>query len=672
MLSAIQQNDLFDSQIAEAVSECVVVYDQFGHIVYWNRAAGLLYGRSQPEVIGKSIRDVFMDTGANINWTELKRVGFWEGVVHRTDRDGMPVLVHISVRTGRDRNGNTDRYIECGSIADTNNVERQPVGLQKDWLAVWRIDASFAATALDQIARRVGPELTKLTDEDIALIAEHLHVIDLNATAAKLFAGDEMAKATVGGSAYASWPKKHQDRLLQMTIKMLSGQGADQMIIREAVDKDVLAVWRDGSRYANTILACIQGSLRDLEPYWDLAASEQRYRTLIDNVPLPVWQVDARVMTGVIERLKASGVTDISVHLRDHPNLVAFASEAVVVTDVNESAIKLFKGSCREDFISDVRYLFAGTPEAGARVVMAHFEGGRNYSEEMKIRTFDGELRDVLFYVTFPQFPEKLDKTLIIMIDVTEQRRLERQFRKIEADLAHAARISVLGELVTSIAHEVRQPLSVVATDAETALQWLMRDDSNLPKLRAIIGRIQKNAHRANQVISRIKDMAVKTEPSRALVNVNDIIREAVLLVQPESMAHRISITMRLQGELPQIVGDRVQLQQVIINLLINSIQAIATNGNSLQDIVVETTGDRDEGVQISVQDTGGGIAPDDIDEIFDGFFSRKAEGMGMGLAICRSIIANHGGTITARNNGTGAQFTVALPLPAQVESEPG
>src|SRR5690606_29032436 len=112
------------------------------------------------------------------------------------------------------------------------------------------------------------------------------------------------------------------------------------------------------------------------------------------------------------------------------------------------------------------------------------------------------------------------------------------------------------------------------------------------------------------------------------------------------------------------------QLQQVIINLLINSIQAIATHEGSLQDIVVETAGARDGGVQVSVQDTGGGIAPDDIDQIFDGFFSRKAEGMGMGLAICRSIIANHGGTITARNNGTGAQFTVALPLPAQVESE--
>ncbi|WJR66359.1 ATP-binding protein [Neorhizobium sp. CSC1952] len=672
MLSKIQENVHLDLQVAEAVSECVVVYDQFGQIVYWNHAAQLLYGRSKAEVLGKHGKDVFTNPGANPDWAELERVGLWEGIVHRTDSEGMPALVHIRVRTARDRNGNNDKYIECGSIADTSNVELQPDGLQKDWLAVWRIDASLAATALHQLEGRLGPDRIELTDRDFALIAEHLQVIDRNATAAKLFAGNEIAEAAVGESAYTSWPKKHRDRLLQMTIKMLSGQAADQTIIRETVDKDVLAVWREGSRHATTISACVQGSWRDLEPYWDLAASEQRYRNLIDNVPLPVWQVDARVMTGVIEQLKYAGVTDIGVHLRDHPDLVAFSSEAVVVTDVNESAIKLFKGSRKEEFISDVRYIFAGTPDAGARVVMAHFEGGRNYSEQMKILTFDGELRDVLFYVTFPQFPEKLDKTLIIMIDVTEQRRLEQQFRKIEADLAHAARISALGELVTSIAHEVRQPLSVVATDAETALQWLMRDNSNLPKLQAIIGRIQTNAHRANEVISRVKDMAVKTDPARSLVNVNDIIREGVLLVQPESIAHRITIGMRLHADLPQVLGDRVQIQQVIVNLLINSIHAITTHVGPSRDIMITTSADLDGMILVSVVDTGGGIAPDDIERIFDGFFSRKAEGMGMGLAICRSIIANHGGTITARNNGAGAQFTVALPLPAQAESEPG
>ncbi len=165
-------------------------------------------------------------------------------------------------------------------------------------------------------------------------------------------------------------------------------------------------------------------------------------------------------MSGVIERLKSSGVDDIAEYLEAQPDLVRFASDAVVVTEVNESAMRLFPRRPSGRLLKNVSYLFAGTPSSAASVVMAHFGGGRNYREEMKIRTFDGELLDVLFYVTFPQYPEKLDKTLIMMIDVTEQRRIERQLRKIEADFAHAARISALGELVTSIAHEVRQPLS--------------------------------------------------------------------------------------------------------------------------------------------------------------------------------------------------------------------
>jgi len=407
----------------------------------------------------------------------------------------------------------------------------------------------------------------------------------------------------------------------------------------------------------------VTGSWSDPEAYWEIAASEQRYRNLIDNIPLPVWQVDARVMSGVIENLKSSGVDGIEDYLAAQPDLVRFASEAVVVTEINDSAMRLFRGHRREEFLQDVSYLFAGTPTAAARVVVAHFGGERNYSEEMKILTFDGELIDVLFYVTFPQYPEKLDKTLIMMIDVTEQRRIERQLRKIEADFAHAARISALGELVTSIAHEVRQPLSVIVTDADTGMRWLGREEPNLPKVRSIMARIMENAHRANEVIRRIKDMAVKSDPVRDLVDINDIVREAVLFVRSESQTHCIAITTRLAVGLPRILGDRVQLQQVVVNLLINGIQAIAADNSRTREISVETNQSA-ENITLVVRDTGGGIQADDIDKIFEGFFSRKADGMGMGLAICRSIIGDHGGTIWAGNDGArGAVFRVTLPI---------
>ena len=170
----------------------------------------------------------------------------------------------------------------------------------------------------------------------------------------------------------------------------------------------------------------------DIEPesYFELRASEQRYRKLIHNVPLPLWQVDTRAMSDVMESIKAAGITDIDGYLKERPKLVELASQAVVVTEVNDRAMRLFRGSDRPDFLRSVQYLFSGTPDAAARVMQPHFESRRNYVEEMQIHTFDGQLLDVVLLVTFPQAPESLDLTLIMMIDLTEQRRTRARVRR--------------------------------------------------------------------------------------------------------------------------------------------------------------------------------------------------------------------------------------------------
>jgi signal transduction histidine kinase len=666
----IEQIDLLSVQIADASHESVIIYDASARIVHWNYASQRLYGRSNVEVSGRHPDEVFGVDTIGPDWNELKAGGSWQGVVQRIGFGNTSVLAEIRLRALRDAQGAITRFVEYGSPADARNVEGHAPGIQKDWIAVWSIDASGAAAILEQIGRIRDQGLTHLTAADPELVAEHLRISDMNIAATRLFAGGASLSSLVGKSAYRYWPQKHRAKLLDLTIRVLQAPESESPFVTAAVGDDVLSVWRGAPDRPHLISTSVSGSWSDPDTYWDLAASEQRYRNLINNVPLPMWQVDARVMSDVISRLKATGVTSIENHLKEEPDLVRFASEAVVVTDVNDSAMRLFKGKTRDDFLTNVTYLFAGTPEAAMRVVMAHFSGGRNYSEEMKICTFDGDVRDVLFYVTFPQVPEKLDKTLLMMIDVTDQRRVEQQLRKIEADFAHAARVSALGELVSSIAHEVRQPLSVIVTDADTGLRWLGREEPNITKVKAIIARIMENAHRANEVIRRIKDMAVKTDPMRSIVAVNDLIREALLFVRSESQTHNIAITTRLLSGLPEIFGDRVQLQQVIINLLINSIHAISTNKRPTRLISIETTFGPKADVVFSVRDSGGGIPTEYIDRIFDGFFSSKPDGMGIGLAICRSIIIDHGGTITARNDGGhGAIFEVTLPLPSGTEN---
>jgi signal transduction histidine kinase len=649
--------------ITDVSSESILIYDATGRILLCNEVSQLLYGVVNTEVVGKTIMELFGSADDMPALDQIASKSSWQGIVKRRNSDGVPVLVDIRIRFSPQTDARAGAFIEYGRPADPRIVEGQSVALHRDWVAVWSVDVADAAVVFQMMKGGSEMDPSDKSSIDPRLIADHLKIKDLNLTAAKLFANEGSPSSIIGKSAYRSWPKNHRDALLDMTSAVLLMGENEHPIVRRVVGADTLTVWRSNRVHPSLISVSVTGSWGDPETYWEISASEQRYRHLIDNIPIPVWQVDARVMSGVIERLKASGVEDIGEYLETQPDLVRFASEAVVVTEVNESAMRLFRGSRREDFLQNVSYLFAGTPAAAARVVMAHFGGGRNYTEEMKILAFDGELLDVLFYVTFPQYPEKLDKTLIMMIDVTEPRRIESQLRKIEADFAHAARISALGELVTSIAHEVRQPLSVIVTDADTGIRWLTRDEPNVPKVKTIMARIMENAHRANEVIRRIKDMAVKADPVRAFVDLNDIVREAVLFVRSESQAHHIVITSRLTGGLQRILGDRVQLQQVVVNLLINGIQAIAAKNPTVREISVETTQSADN-VQLIVRDTGGGIQAEDIQKIFDGFFSRKADGMGMGLAICQSIIGDHGGTISADNEGiVGAVFHVTLPI---------
>jgi len=654
--------DSLTVEITDESSESIIVYDGIGQIIHWNQASHLLYGIVKPEAVGKTPSELFGPSGDAPSLSEIASKRSWQGIVQRRTAEGLPLLVEIRVRAHSDARNETTAFIEFGRRADPRVVEGHATGIQRDWVAVWSVDVKDATAAIRTMTGD-DTDTSAPAGIDPHLIADHLKVRDLNLTAAKLFANEGAPSSVIGRSAYRCWPKNHRDALLEMTVSVLFMGENEIPIVRRIVGVDALTVWRASSEHPSLISVSVAGSWSDPETYWEIAASEQRYRHLIDNIPLPVWQVDARVMSGVIERLKASGVQDIDEYLAAQPDLVRFASEAVVVTEVNESAMRLFRGIRREDFLQNVSYLFAGTPAAAGRVVTAHFGGGRNYSEEMKILAFDGELLDVLFYVTFPQYPEKLDKTLIMMIDVTEQRRIERQLRRIEADFAHAARVSALGELVTSIAHEVRQPLSVIVTDADTGMRWLAKEEPNLPKVKSIMGRIMENAHRANEVIRRIKDMAVKSDPIRDLIDINDIVREAVLFVRSESQANHIAITTRLAGGLPRILADRVQLQQVVVNLLINSIQAIAASKSRMRDISVESAL-LEDAITLIVRDTGGGIHEDDIEKIFDGFFSRKADGMGMGLAICRSIIGDHGGTIWAGNDTAGgAVFRVTLPI---------
>jgi C4-dicarboxylate-specific signal transduction histidine kinase len=224
----------------------------------------------------------------------------------------------------------------------------------------------------------------------------------------------------------------------------------------------------------------------------------------------------------------------------------------------------------------------------------------------------------------------------------------------------------MLGELATSIAHEVNQPLSAIVTNAETSLRWLSRDEPNLAKVGQLTTRIAECARRASGIVQRTRGMAARQPPERVLLDLNEVVDEALRFVRHDIGSRSINLSVRLSDNVPLILADRVQLQQVIVNLLVNSIQAITHGGGLESRIDLSTFADEDGAVVFAIHDSGPGVAAENLGRVFDGFFTTKDEGVGIGLAICLSIIKAHGGTMTASNHPEGgAHFRFSLPAGA-------
>jgi C4-dicarboxylate-specific signal transduction histidine kinase len=267
-------------------------------------------------------------------------------------------------------------------------------------------------------------------------------------------------------------------------------------------------------------------------------------------------------------------------------------------------------------------------------------------------------------------FDEKRDQGVAFVLDLTERKHVEQALRDMQTNLAHVVRITTLGELTASIAHEVNQPLGAVIANAEACLRWLRRATPDLDAACRSVEWIINDGNRASEVIRRVRALAKKTEIDKIPLDVNDVVREVVALVQRELTSNRVLLRMELAPALPPILGDRVQLQQVMINLVMNGIEAMQSVTDRPRELVIQSRRDEERRVLVSVTDCGVGIATEDVDRLFNPFFTTKSSGMGMGLSICRSIVEGHGGRLWATANiPHGATFQFALPVNAETVS---
>jgi PAS domain S-box-containing protein len=378
--------------------------------------------------------------------------------------------------------------------------------------------------------------------------------------------------------------------------------------------------------------------LQDL--YATLQQSEDRLRLVIDTIPAHVWSTRPDGSVDFINRrwLETSGVDVEDTHAW---NLGSTVHPDDLARYVNEWHAALATGQPMES--------------------------------EVRLRQADRKYR---WWLT-RNVPLRNDVGNIIKwygtaIDIEDRKRAEQErerLRQLEADLAHVNRVSMLGELGASLSHELKQPIAAAITNADTCLRWLKRDQPDIEEASEAVTRIVEAGNRAAEIINRLRSFYTKSAPvERELVDVNELIPEMLVLLRSEANRHSLPMRTDLAADLPRVTADRVQLQQVFLNLMLNGIEAMKGSGGVL---TIVSQLDNDDQLLVSISDTGVGLPAEKADQIFNAFFTTKPQGSGMGLAISRSIVESHGGRLWASaNSGRGATFHFTLPTAAEVAKE--
>jgi PAS domain S-box-containing protein len=299
-------------------------------------------------------------------------------------------------------------------------------------------------------------------------------------------------------------------------------------------------------------------------------------------------------------------------------------------------------------------------------------QDARDFDHQYRLVMPDGSVKHV--HVVAHALSDESGGTEFVgaVMDVTERKRAdeereraEERLRQAQADLVRISRVTTMGELTAALAHEVNQPIAAAVTNANACVRWLVADDPDLEEARAAAMRSVKDGMRAAEIVGRIRLLFKKGTPQRELVDVNEVIREMIALLRSEATRYSISVGTELSANLPQIMGDRVQLQQVLMNLIMNSIDA-TKDVDGTRELIVKSQREENERILVSVSDTGVGLPPQHADQIFNAFFTTKPDGTGMGLSISRSIVESHGGRLWAAGNSPrGARVCLTLPIDA-------
>lgn len=403
---------------------------------------------------------------------------------------------------------------------------------------------------------------------------------------------------------------------------------------------------------------------------------EEALRLAHDELEIRVQQrtrelaaANARLRAEIDERLRAEQ------ELRKQADLLELAHDAILVRDLNDritywnSGAEEVYGWRREEALGQkapnlLRSIYPSSMESLKEEIV---QSGRWEGELTQTRR-DGETIVVSSRWAL-QRGEHGQPVAVLQIntDITERKRATENLVSTQNQLAHMARVTTMGELAASIAHEINQPLAAVVTNGNACLRWMTLSEPNLDEARAAVTAIVQQGKRASDIIARIRAFMTKRPPQMSLLEINGLVREVLNLIDHEVQRNKVVLRSELAGDVAAVVGDRVQLQQVVLNLLMNAVEATSAAAESPKEVLVTSRNEASQ-VIVAVQDSGVGIDPENLNQLFNPFFTTKPHGMGMGLAISRSTIQSHGGRLWAASNpGRGATFQFTLPAQVSV-----